>query len=128
MVAAPRVEQVLLGQGAGGDDARHLAADQPPGLGGVLELLADGDAVAGVEQPGQVAVQGVVRHPGHGYFLVALRQGNTQEARPQLRVLLEQFVEVAVAEKQEHARVPSLGLPVLLHHRGGHRGFASIEY
>jgi len=51
-----------------------------------------------------------VRHPRHGDFLVALGQRDAQQARTQLRIFLEQLVEIAVAEKQENSRVASFRL------------------
>ena len=48
MVGPARIEQVVLGDGAGRDDAGDFAADQALGLGRVLDLVADGDAMAGL--------------------------------------------------------------------------------
>ena len=53
---AARVEQPVLGQGAGGDDAHDGALHRPPAaapsrLGRVLDLLADRDLEPGADQP-----------------------------------------------------------------------------
>jgi hypothetical protein len=46
VVGPLRIEEVFLRQRAGRHDAGNLAADEPLGGGGVLDLIADGDAVA----------------------------------------------------------------------------------
>ena len=64
-----------------------------------------------------------MRQAGHRDVLVAAGQRDAEQARAEFRVVLEQLVEVALAEEQKHTRVACLGLPVLLHHRGGHGGW-----
>ena len=62
VVGLPRIEQAVVGERAGRDDAGDLAADEPAlGLGGVLDLIADGDAMAGLEELAEVVFEGVVR-------------------------------------------------------------------
>ncbi len=60
-----RVEVVALGQRAGRHDAHDLAPDDALGLAGILDLIADRDAEALLDQPRQVGVDGVVRHAAH---------------------------------------------------------------
>jgi hypothetical protein len=115
------IKEAVIGEGAGGDDAGDLTADEPAlGLAGVLDLVADGDAVAGFEQLLEVDFQRVVREAGHRDLAVPGGQGDVEDARDDLGVVEEEFVEVAGPEEQEHAGVALLGLPVLLHHRGSH--------
>ncbi len=64
------VEQRLLGDGAGRDEAHDVAPHHGLGaalarLGRVLQLLADRDAVTGRDQPLQVIVGPVHRHAAH---------------------------------------------------------------
>ena len=54
-VARARVEQRVVGERAGRDDAGHFALDEPLGLLRVFDLLADGGAVAGGDDLGEVA-------------------------------------------------------------------------
>ncbi len=93
------------------------------GLGRVFQLFADGDLEALADQPRQIAVHGVDRHPGHGdvlaLVLAAFGQGDAQRRRRLLRVLEEQFVEVAHAEEQHGFGLCSLDRQVLGHDRRG---------
>ena len=126
------VEQGLVGQGPRCDDAAHLPLDRSLGLGRVTDLLADGHRDPLAHQPGQVALGRMIRHPGHRDRLSGrgptLGEGDVQQCGRALRVLVEQFVEVAHAEEQQHPRVLRLEAQVLLHHRGvlglirGHNG------
>ena len=68
---AARVQQALLGQGAGRDDAHHVAPDHGLGaallgLGRVLHLLADGDLEALADQLGEIGLGRMHRHAAHG--------------------------------------------------------------
>ena len=62
----------------------------------------------------------VDRDAGHRDGAVALGQREAEDARAEFGVVLEQLVEVAVAEQDEHPGVLGLRVPVLLHH-AGHR-------
>ena len=69
IVVTARVEQPLLGQGAGGDDADHRPAQHlgaaPPRLGRVLDLVADRDLEPGADQPGEIGLGGMDRDAAH---------------------------------------------------------------
>ena len=56
---------------AGRHQLRDAALDEAFGLLGVFELVADGHALAGAHQLGQVVVEGVVRKAGQGHFAAA---------------------------------------------------------
>ena len=56
----------------GRDDPDDLALDQPLGEPGVLDLLADRRAEAGLDDLGQVRLQGRVGEPGHRHGVGAL--------------------------------------------------------
>ena len=69
-IMAAAIEQAVLGQGAGGDDAHHLAPDHRLGPAffsrrRVLGLFANGDAKALPDEPRQIGFGGVVGHPAH---------------------------------------------------------------
>ena len=70
VVVAPRFEQPLLGQCAGGDDPHHRAPDRPlvaapPRLGRVLDLVADRHLEAGANKARQIGFGRVHRHAAH---------------------------------------------------------------
>ena len=133
-VVAARLEQAVLGQRAGGDEADDLAPHQrlgaaPPRRRRVLGLLADRDLEALPDQALEVALGAVDRHAAHrdvvALVAAALGQRDVERRRRELRVLEEQLVEVAHAEEQEAARM--LGLERLIlgdHRRGGGRWLA----
>ncbi len=126
IVVAPRVEQRVLGQGAGGDEAD----DVPPhdalaaallGLGRVFELFADRDAMTLRDQAVQIFVGAVHRHAAHrdvlAEVLAALGQHDAERTARDLGILEEQLVEVAHPVEQQAARIGGLDLEVLLHDR-----------
>jgi hypothetical protein len=59
---APLLEQALVGDGAGRDDAHHLPLDRSLRGGRVADLLADRDRLALAHQLGEVALDAVHRH------------------------------------------------------------------
>jgi hypothetical protein len=125
-VGAARIQQAVLGQGAGRDDADDVAMDHGlgaalPRLGRRLQLLADGGLEPLPDQPRQIAVQRMHRHPGHGdvlaLVLAPLCQGDSQGRRGDLGVPEEQFVEIAHAEEDDGVGLAGLGRQELRHHR-----------
>ena len=126
IIVAPRVEQRVFGERAGGDQAHHVAPHHALGaallrLGRVLELLADRDAVAERDQAVQIFVGALDRHAAHrdvgAQMLAALGQHDAERARGDFGVLEEQFVEIAHPVEQQAVRIGGLDLDVLLHHR-----------
>ena len=124
IVARLGVEQAVLGQRAGRDEAHHVAAHHRlgaalPGLRRVLQLLAHGDAEALPDQPLQVFVGAVDRHAAHGdvlaQVLAALGQHDAERLRRGHRVLEEQLVEIAHAVEQQAVRIGRLDLQELRH-------------
>ena len=108
-----RRQQLVLGDRAG----RHQPDDIAPddrfcaallGLRRVLDLLAHGDAVAEPDQLLQIVVGGMDRHAAHrnvaGPMLAALGQHDAERAGRHLRILEEQFVEIAHAIEQQRVR------------------------
>ena len=115
------IQHAALDHGAGGDDADHIALDQPLRGGGILHLLADGDLVAARHQLGNIRFVAVERHPAHGGALllsaVAAGQYQLQLLRGDFRVFVEHLVKVAQPEKQQTLRILLFNLKILLHHR-----------
>ena len=132
-IGADGIEQKLLGDGARRHQAHHLAADHGfaaalAGLGRVLDLLANGDAVALADQPIQIILGALDRHAAHGdvhaLMLAALRQDNGERTGGDLGVFKKQFVEIAHAIEEERARIRRLDRVILRHHR---RDFGAIR-
>jgi len=115
------VQELWLDDGAGGDDARHRAGDQPL-AGDLPDLLGDGDAVALVDEAGDVPLDGVVgdaghRHP-HPLGDRARGQDQVELAGGDLGVLVERLVKIAQPEKDDRVRVLGLDLEILFAYRG----------
>ena len=125
VIVALGVEQRILGQRAGRDQAHHVAAHHALGaalarLGGIFELFADRDAMAERDQPVQIFVGALDRHAAHrnvaAEMLAALGQHDAERARGGFGVVEEQFVEVAHPVEQQAIRIGRLDLDILLHH------------
>ena len=117
------VEDVVGERYAGSDEFRDAALHQFLGEFGVFELVADGHAVSGADELGQIGVQGVMgksRHlrGGSRTLVVAPREGDAQDLRSRHGVLAVGFVEVAAAEEQNGVRVLRLQVVKLFHHGG----------
>jgi hypothetical protein len=113
------VEQGFVSQGAGCDDAHHLAADHALGLAGVFHLFGDGHVVAGVDQLIQIAVEGVIGNSSKrnrvGIVFVARGQRDPQHPRRLDRVVVEQFIKIPHAKQQQGIAHLLLLLGVLPH-------------
>ncbi len=126
VIMAARVEEALLGQGAGGDDAgdrpphRPLAA-APPRLGGIFDLVADRDLEPGADQPREIGFGGVDRDAAHrdvgAVVPAALGQRDIERLRRGDRVVEEQLEKIPHPEEQQAAGVRLLDFEVLGHDR-----------
>ena len=118
-----RIERLLVEHHARRDHPNHVALDDPARDLGVLELLAERDAVAEVGQLGHVRAHRVVRHAAHGdrvlLPLVARGERQIEDAGRVDRVVVEHLVEVAQPEQHDGVRIPRLDVEVLAHQRGG---------
>ncbi|MNV02886.1 hypothetical protein D3C71_931260 [compost metagenome] len=119
---AALVQQCLVGDGAGRDDAHHLALDQALGQRRVADLFADRHRFTQRDQTRQIAFIRVHRHTGHRdrrtTGAATLGQGDIQQARGLARIVVEQLVEIAHPEEQQQVRIIGLGCEELLHQRG----------
>ena len=126
VVVAPRLQQRLLGQRAGGDQPHDVARDDGLAaallcLGRVLHLLGDGDAEALADQRQQIAFGGMDRHAAHRDRLAqmgaALGQCDVQRGGRGHGVVEEHLVEIAHPVEQQRAGVRLADRKILRHHR-----------
>ncbi len=117
VVVGRLVQKPVFRHRAGRHDARNLAAHEPLGGFGVLDLVAERRRQARADQLRQIRVDGVVRHAAHGQ-VVAMGQRRAQYGRGAHGVLAEHFVEIA---QPEHEYGPggylALNGQILTHHR-----------
>ncbi len=129
VVILVRAQHLRVHRGAGRDDAGDLAPDKLGGGAGNFHLIADGDAVALLDQARDVVFGGVIRHAAHrnrlALFLVARGERDFELAGGGDGVVVEQLVEVAEPEHQQRVRHLLLDAVVLPHEWsggvGGHR-------
>jgi len=107
--------------GAGGDDADHVSVHQTLGESRVAQLLADRHLVPCLDEAGQIAFQGVSRHPGHGDTQVlshaAGGEGYLQLLGGETCIVVKGLVEVAEAKEEDGVRVGLLDIQVLAAYR-----------
>jgi len=109
---------------AGGDDPDDLPLHQSLGKRRILSLLTNGHLIALGDEPGDVAVAGVVGHAAHGGALlrgfVPVPGGQSQIQLPRYRlgVLVEHLVKITKTEKEDGVRILGLNIQILLHHGG----------
>ncbi len=124
VVGCGRVERVLGGDGACGDDPDDIPRDDPFDVGGIRHLLADGDAVALRNEFGDVAVDAVVGYAGERHAEVLAHrlrgEGDREFFRDEAGVIIERLVEIAQAEEEDGVGVALLQFQVLSADRRGH--------
>jgi len=104
VVRRPRLQQLVFDDGPGSDHLGDGAVDEPGRLLGVFDLIAEGDAVAGIEERSEVGRGVVDGDPGHRVVaggVGALRQRHLADAGDRLGRLAERLVEVADLEQHE---------------------------
>ena len=116
------IEQRFIGDGAGRDDAHHLAFHRTLSSAGFAALLANGDGLSLTDQFHQVGIESHRRHARHGNRGTGrgatLRERDVQQLRGTARIVVEHFVEIAHAIEQQHIGMLCLDAQVLLHHGG----------
>ena len=130
-VGSLAVEQRLLGQCTGSDETDNGARDQRLRsaallrLFGRFDLLGDGNAMAGTDQPGEIGFGGMDGHAAHRHrcaAMVAARgQRDIECRRRRLRIVEEQLEEIAHPVEQQAIARLRLERVILRHHRR-HRG------
>ncbi len=118
-IVAAFIQQRLVGDGAGGDDAHHLALHRALGLSRLAALFANRDRLSLADQLREIGVERDGGHAGHGDGRsgggAALGQRDVQELRGAARIVEEHLVKIAHAIKQQHVGVLRLDAQVLLH-------------
>ncbi len=115
------LEEVVLDDGPRGDHLGDGAVDEPRRLLGVLDLIADRDAIPRVEQRFEVRGGVVDRDPGHRVVagrVGPLRERHLTDPGDRRRGLTEGLVEVADLEQHERVLVSGTQVRVLREHRG----------
>ena len=122
-IGAARFEQRLFGQRSGGDEADNIAGDQCLRSAALLrflrrfDLLGDRHPAPGLDQPGEIAFGRMGRHPAHRHSVAAAGQRNIEDLRGGLRIVEEQFEEIAHPVEQQAITSFRLERKILLHHR-----------
>ena len=123
VVVLVRAQQARIVAVPGVTMRRDLAAHQLLAGAGFLHLIADGDAIALLDQARDVAFGRVIRHAAHrdrlALFLVARGQRDFEFPRRRHGVFVEQLVEVAEPEQQQRAGDLLLDGLILPHQRRG---------
>ena len=118
-VVFSRVEDLVVEGHAGRHHLGDPALDDGLGGLGVLELIADGDPVAGPDELGQVVLEGVVREPGEfhlgGGAVLPGGQHDVEHLGRGHGILSERLIEIPHAEEQQGIRVLGLDFVVLGH-------------
>ena len=120
-VVAPGLQQLVVDDRAGSDGLNHLAAHQPLGRPGILDLVADGYPATQLHQLAQVVVQRLGGHARERDLprrpVVACRQGQPEQARTLARVLVEELEEIAYPDEHQGIAMARLHGPPLAHER-----------
>ena len=97
-------EHALVSDHAWGDDLDDATFDELFGELGVFELFADGDALSGANEFGEVDVESVVGEAREIHFrgrsVRAFGESNAEDAGDLDGVFVKRFVEVAHAEEK----------------------------
>ena len=123
-----RLEQAVLGKGAGRDEADDGALEGALAGArlGVLHLFGDGDAEAAADEAGEVGLGGVDGDAAHGNglapVLAAAGEGDVEGGGGGFGVLEEQLVEVPHSEEEQGVGVFGLEGEPLRHGGGGALG------
>ena len=121
VVVGPALQSLVVHAHTGRYQLGYSPLHQPFGLLGVFELVADGHALPGPHEFGQIRVQRVVREAGQRRFGSragpALGERNIQQPGRRDGILAEGFVKITHPKQQQRPRVLLLELIVLPHER-----------
>ena len=111
------LQQAGLHHRTRGYHSHHIPFHQASGGGGVAHLLTDGHLMAGVYEPDEIAIQGMMGYACHGVALAPAHlsggKGYTQLLRGELGVLVEGLVEVPKTEEDDGIGVALLYAKIL---------------
>ena len=133
-IVAPGIKQRLLGQRAGRhvshDVARHeRLAPARLRLRRGFGLLGDGDAMARLDQPREIALRAVDRHPAHrdrrAIMFAPTGQRDVERGRRRLGIIEEEFEEIAHAVEEQAILRLGLERQILRHH--GRKGWGRVR-
>ena len=122
-----RVQQSLLCYSPRGDKADDTALHQPAPaftrqIGGRVQLFANRDIKAFVNQRTQIAVGRMVWHPAHldifALMFAAFGEGDIQHLCRHHRVIKEHFIKITHAIKQQAIWIVAFDIKELRDHRG----------
>ena len=116
-IVAPRIKQSLIGNRSRGQDPGDATFDHTLRFFGIFQLVDHRTAPTLFEHGGQIPLQSVVRNPRHGHAFGPLGQGDSQNPVGDLRVVVEEFVEISHAEKENALGVLGFDFKPLLHRR-----------
>lgn len=120
-IIAPLIDDLVTEGHARGDHLGHTSLHDGLGLLRILQLIADGHAVAGTDQLGHVGFQRMVRKARQFNItapVVPPGQRNTKDPRDKDRIRAEGLIEITDTEQQERIRILPLDRVVLVHQRG----------
>ena len=124
-IVAPGIKQRLLGQRAGRhvshDVARHeRLAPARLRLRRGFGLLGNGDAMARLDQPREIALRAMDRHPAHrdrrAIMLAPAGQRDVERGRRRFGIIEEEFEEIAHAVEEQAILCLGLERQILRHH------------
>ena len=126
---AALVQQRLIGQGAGRDNAHHLPLHRPFTGGGITQLLANRYRQTKFDQLGEVVFDRVKRYARHrdrfAGGLAARGQRDVEQLGGPPGVVVKQLVKISHPIKQQQIGVLGLDAQVLPHH--GRMFFKSVS-
>ena len=103
VIVLMRAQQVRVSSGAGRDDARDLALDQLLAGAGRFHLIADGDAIALLNEARDVPFGRMIGNTAHGnrhsLFLIARGERDFELACGGDGIFEEELVEIAQAKE-----------------------------
>ena len=117
-IVAARIEQGFIGDGSRGQDSGDATLDHALGFFWVFQLIDHRTAPALFEHGCQVPLQSVVRNPRHGDAFGPLGESDSQNPVGDFSVVVEEFVEISHAEKEDALGVLGFDFEPLLHRRG----------
>ena len=104
-----------------GNHPRDCALDQALGRFRVFDLVIQGNFFSGLDQPGDIARDGMVGDAAHRDFAVSTvagSQGEIEQVRDQRRIIEKYLVEVSQAAQHNRVLMLLLHRQILLHQGG----------